>query len=62
MTCHLRLEHVMKPEAADEIDDFYHQIKRVRELSGLHYPSDRKVSEYLFKAFNIYTAKNAISL
>jgi acid phosphatase (class A) len=39
----------MKPEAADEIDDFYHQIKRVRELSGLHYPSDRKVSEYLFK-------------
>ena len=39
----------MKPEIADEVDDFYHQIKRVRELSGLHYPSDRKVSEYLFK-------------
>ena len=39
----------MKPEIADKVDDFYHQIKRVRELSGLHYPSDRKVSEYLFK-------------
>lgn len=39
----------IKPEIADEVDDFYHQIKRVRELSGLHYPSDRKVSEYLFK-------------
>ena len=39
----------MKPEAAEEIDEFYHEIKRVRELSGLHYPSDRKVSEYIFK-------------
>lgn len=39
----------MKPDAADEIDDFYHEIKRVRELSGLHYPSDRKLSEYIFK-------------
>ena len=39
----------MKPEAAEEIDEFYHKIKRVRELSGLHYPSDRKISEYLFK-------------
>jgi acid phosphatase (class A) len=39
----------MKPEVAEEIDEFYHEIKRVRELSGVHYPSDRKVSEYLFK-------------
>ncbi len=39
----------MKPEAADELDDLYDDIKRVRELSGLHYPSDRKISEYLFK-------------
>jgi hypothetical protein len=39
----------MKPEVAGEIDEFYHNIKRVRELSGLHYPSDRKVSEYIFK-------------
>jgi len=31
----------MKPELAGELDDFYHQIKRARELSGLHYPSDR---------------------
>ena len=39
----------MKPEIAHVLDEFYHQIKRVRELSGVHYPSDRKVSEYLFK-------------
>ena len=39
----------MKPEAAEEIDNFYHDIKRARELSGLHYPSDRKISEYIFK-------------
>jgi hypothetical protein len=39
----------MNPKLAEEIDDFYHEIKRVRELSGLHYPSDRKVSEYIFK-------------
>ena len=39
----------MKPELAEELDEFYHDIKRVRELSGLHYPSDRKVSEYIFK-------------
>ena len=39
----------MKPEIAEEIDELYHKIKRVRELSGLHYPSDRKISEYLFK-------------
>jgi hypothetical protein len=39
----------MKPEVAEKIDEFYHEIKRVRELSGVHYPSDRKISEYLFK-------------
>jgi len=39
----------MKPEAAAELDVLYNDIKRVRELSGVHYPSDRKVSEYLFK-------------
>jgi acid phosphatase (class A) len=39
----------MNPKLAEEIDEFYHEIKRARELSGLHYPSDRKVSEYLFK-------------
>jgi hypothetical protein len=39
----------MNSEAAEEIDEFYHEIKRVRELSGVHFPSDRKVSEYLFK-------------
>ena len=33
----------------EEIDELYHKIKRVREISGLHYPSDRTVSEYLFK-------------
>jgi acid phosphatase (class A) len=39
----------MNPALAEELDDFYHEIKRARELSGLHYPSDRKVSEYIFK-------------
>jgi hypothetical protein len=39
----------MNPKLAEEIDEFYHEIKRARELSGLHYPSDRKVSEYIFK-------------
>ncbi len=39
----------MKPKVADVVNDFYHEIKRARELSGLHYPSDRKVSEYIFK-------------
>lgn len=39
----------MKPEAANQLDVLYNDIKRVRELSGVHYPSDRKVSEYLFK-------------
>ena len=39
----------MKPEAASEINELYHKIKKVRELSGVHYPSDRQVSEYLFK-------------
>jgi hypothetical protein len=38
----------LKPEFASELDSLYHRIKRVRELSGVHYPSDRKVSEYLF--------------
>ena len=39
----------MKPEIAEEVDELYHKIIRVRELSGLHYPSYRKISEYLFK-------------
>ncbi len=39
----------MKPELARELADFYDNIKGVRELSGLHYPSDSKVSEILFK-------------
>lgn len=39
----------MKPELAEELADFYDEIKKVRELSGLHYPSDRKASEILFK-------------
>lgn len=39
----------MKPELSKELADFYDKIKNVRELSGVHYPSDRKCSEYLFK-------------
>jgi acid phosphatase (class A) len=39
----------MKPELAGKLSEFYETIKNVREISGLHYPSDRKCSEYLFK-------------
>lgn len=39
----------MKPESAKELKNFYEQIKKIREVSGVHYPSDRKISEYLFQ-------------
>lgn len=38
----------LRPELADKIAELYEKIKLVRELSGLHYPSDRKVSEKIF--------------
>jgi len=39
----------LKPELVKTLNNFYQKIKNVRELSGVHYPSDRKVSEYIFK-------------
>lgn len=39
----------LKPESIKILNNFYQKIKNVRELSGVHYPSDRKVSEYIFK-------------
>lgn len=39
----------MKPGLVGKLNRFYQKIKKVRELSGVHYPSDRTVSEYLFK-------------
>jgi hypothetical protein len=37
-----------KPSSINLINSFYERIKNVRELSGLHYPSDGTVSELLF--------------
>lgn len=39
----------LKPEATNSLDNLYNDIKIVREMSGVHYPSDTKVSEYLFQ-------------
>ena len=39
----------LKPESIKILNNFYQKIKNVRELSGVHYPSDKKVSEYIFK-------------
>jgi len=39
----------LKPESIETLNKFYQKIKNVRQLSGVHYPSDRKVSEYIFK-------------
>lgn len=39
----------IKPELSKELASLYEKIKTVRELSGVHYPSDRRVSEILFK-------------
>ncbi len=39
----------LKPESKKTLLNLYQQIKNVRELSGVHYPSDKKVSEILFK-------------
>ena len=42
----LILKRMKRRHNRQELLDF---CKRARELSGLHYPSDRKISEYLFK-------------
>lgn len=39
----------LKPDAKKELVDLYKKIRNVRQLSGVHYPSDTKCSEILFK-------------
>jgi hypothetical protein len=38
-----------KPELGEKLDELYKKVRHVREMSGVHYPSDRKISEILFK-------------
>lgn len=38
----------MNPKLGPVLSKLYEKIKNVRQLSGVHYPSDRKVSEYIF--------------
>jgi len=38
-----------KPELTEKLDDLYRRIRRVREMSGLHYPSDTVGAERLFR-------------
>ena len=38
-----------KPELGKKLDELYKKVRHVREMSGVHYPSDRKISEILFK-------------
>lgn len=38
-----------KPELGGKLDELYKKVRNVREMSGVHYPSDRKGSEILFK-------------
>jgi hypothetical protein len=39
----------MKPDLVGKLLPIYENIKTIRETSGVHYPSDRKVSEEIFK-------------
>lgn len=39
----------LKPEIKPVLNTLYKKIRKVRELSGVHYPSDTKVSEILVK-------------
>ena len=39
----------LKPSTKNVLIKLYNKIKNVRELSGVHYPSDTKCSEILFK-------------
>lgn len=39
----------MKPELVGQLLPIYDSVKNVREISGVHYPSDRKISEEIFK-------------
>jgi hypothetical protein len=38
----------LRPDLVDKFDEIYQRVENVRQLSGVHYPSDKKVSEILF--------------
>jgi hypothetical protein len=38
----------LRPDLVDKFDEIYQKVENVRQLSGVHYPSDKKVSEILF--------------
>ena len=38
----------LRPDLVDKFNQIYERIENVRQLSGVHYPSDKKVSEILF--------------
>lgn len=38
----------LRPDLVDTFNQIYERVENVRQLSGVHYPSDKKVSEILF--------------
>ena len=38
----------LRPDLVDKFNEIYERVENVRQLSGVHYPSDKKVSEILF--------------
>jgi hypothetical protein len=48
----------LKPEASKKLNEIYEDIKDVREISGVHFPSDRKGSENLFRLLVKYKIIN----
>lgn len=39
----------LKPELIGKLNPIYEKVKHIREISGVHYPSDRIVSEKIFQ-------------
>ena len=38
----------LRPDLIDTFNEIYERVENVRQLSGVHYPSDKKISEILF--------------
>jgi acid phosphatase (class A) len=38
----------LRPDLVNKFDEIYQKVENVRQLSGVHYPSDKVVSEILF--------------
>jgi len=38
----------LRPDLVDKFNQIYERVENVRQLSGVHYPSDKKISEILF--------------